>query len=99
MFVKPDRVFCLKGRKLDQRDVSFAWLRNGLVVVGVNFFLSAFKDFTVNVFVDWDAAFLVDRPGEIVTLSVVIAIAKAAVDFNPTICGRKEGGRIDCDDS
>ena len=69
------------------------------MVVRVDFFLSPFKDFAINVFVDWNSALFVDRLGEIVALGMVVAVTKAAVDFNPTLCRRKEGRRIDSDDS
>ena len=74
-------------------------MRNGLVIVGVDFFLSPFKNFAINVFVDWNSALFVDRLGEIVALGMVVAVTKATVDFNPTFCRRKEGGRIDGDDA
>ena len=69
------------------------------MVVGVDFLLGTLKNFAVNVFIDWNAAFFVDGLGEIVALGMVIAIAKAVVNFNPTFCRREEGRGIDCDDS
>ena len=69
------------------------------MVVRVDFFLSPFKDFAINVFVDWNSALFVDRLGEIVTLGMMVAVTKATVDFNPTFCRREEGRRIDGDDA
>ena len=69
------------------------------MVVGVDFFLGAFKNLAVNVFIDWNAAFFVDGLGEIVALGMVITIAKAMVDFNPAFCRSKEGRGIDGDDA
>lgn len=69
------------------------------MIVGVDFLLSSFENFAVNVLVDWNSAFFVDGLGEIVTLGMMIAVTKPTVDFNPTFCRGKEGRRIDGDDA
>ena len=69
------------------------------MVVSVDFFLSSLKNLAINVFVDRNSALFVDRLGEIVALGMMVAVTKAAVDFNPTFCRREEGRGIDGDDS
>ena len=58
------------------------------MVIGVDFFLATLDNLTIDILIDWNSTFFVDGLGEIVALGVVVAIACAAVDFNPTFCRR-----------
>ena len=69
------------------------------MVVGVNFFLATLDNLTIDILIDRNAALLVERLRKVVTLGMMITIARALVDGGPSFRVWKEGRGIDGDDS
>ena len=69
------------------------------MVVGVDFFLATLDNLTIDILIDRNAALLVERFRKVVTLGMMITIARALVDGGPSFRVWKEGRRIDSDDS
>ena len=63
MFIKTGRIFGFERGELNESNVGLAGLRNGLVVVGVDFLLGALDSLTIDVLINRDAAFLVKGLG------------------------------------